>query len=595
MVPLEVLVKDWLAMDQNNETKNEIQTLWSNGNTEELEMRMRPRIEFGTAGLRGRMEAGWARMNDLIILQTSQGLCEYVVANVEDAASRGIVVGYDHRYNSERWAQMAVAVFISKGVKAYLLKGNVHTPLVPFSVKRLEAACGIMITASHNPKQDNGYKVYWENAVQIIGPHDRGISDTIKAHLKPKPLAVDGLLSSPLCVDRTSDMQRQYFSSLCSLNLSRSLNGATPIKFVNTSMHGVSDPFIRQAFSKFGFAPYIPVVEQQIPDPEFPTIKFPNPEEKGALDLALRTADQEKASYVLAQDPDSDRFSAAEKNAGNGWTTFTGDQLGTLFACQTLERYKASGKPIQKLAMVASTVSSKMIEAIANIEGFRFVECLTGFKYIGNTALDLAKQGYEVPFGYEEAIGFMFGPELRDKDGVAATVLFAELVTSLHRQEKTVKSYLEELYKRYGYFQTSNSYFVCSNSPTIDNIFHRIRNYSGSLTKISPSLSHYPREIAGFTVTSVVDLTTGYDSTNPPTYKPFLPLSSGHMIQFRAERADGTRIILTIRTSGTEPKIKYYLEGSGRDAYSVANILPNVVEELRDVWLEAKKHSLGTV
>jgi len=386
-------------------------------------------------------------------------------------------------------------------------------------------------------------------------------------------------------------MKDAYFTALSTLSTSKSLNQQISLKFVNTSMHGVSHLFMTKAFEIFGFKPFTPVQEQSQPDPEFPTVKFPNPEEKGALDLAVKTANDIQADYALAQDPDSDRFSAAERRSDGTWVTFTGDQLGTLFASAVLDKYKAVNKPLDKLAMVASTVSSKMLEAMAQVEGFKFMECLTGFKFIGNAALSLVREGYEVPFGYEEAIGFMFGSEVRDKDGVAASMTFAELVTALHTKGKTASSHLQELYQRYGVFQTSNSYFICNDPPTVDRIFARIRNYDGKATSTASS---YPRTIAGLTVTSVRDLTIGYDSTNPPTYKPVLPLSSGHMIQFRAESLeDGTKITLTTRTSGTEPKIKYYLEGSGKDATIVAQLLPKVVTELGDEWMEASKNGLG--
>ncbi|KAI0948405.1 hypothetical protein AcV7_009159 [Taiwanofungus camphoratus] len=394
------------------------------------------------------MEAGWSCMNDLIIIQASQGLCAYVLENVPNAASRGVVIGHDHRHNSERWAGLTAAAFTENNVKVFPLRGLVHTPLVPFSVKKLDAACGVMITASHNPKHDNGYKVYWENAVQIIEPHDKGISNAIKANLEPRTWQIDKLNSSPLCVDRTEEMREAYVRNLSTLCLNRSLNMNTPLRFVNTSMHGVSHPVLVTAFNMFGFPAFSPVVEQMQPDPEFPTVKFPNPEEKGALDLALRTAAQVGADYVLAQDPDADRFAAAEKGQDGKWITFTGDQLGTLFASVTLDRYKSSGRPLEKLAMVASTVSSKMIEAMAGAEGFRFSECLTGFKFIGNTALNLERDGYDVPFAYEEAIGFMFGSQIRDKDGVAASVMFAEIAAFLHSQGKSASSHLQEFYER---------------------------------------------------------------------------------------------------------------------------------------------------
>ncbi|KIM87657.1 hypothetical protein PILCRDRAFT_773278 [Piloderma croceum F 1598] len=604
-VSLESLVQEWLRLDKfssflepyNKSTRADIQALWDEGNTEELEKRMRTRIEFGTAGLRGKMEAGWSGMNDLIIIQASQGLCAYVLANVRDASTRGVVIGHDHRYNSERWSKLTAAVFSSKQVRVYMYRGLVHTPLVPFGVKRLNAACGVMITGDHNPKEDNGYKVYWENAVQIIGPHDSGISDSISANFEPWNLTLTN--ESTPCVDCTEEMRGAYFDNLATQSLTRfvTINADAKIKFVNSSMHGVGDIFVQKAFEMFGFPPFIPVKEQQIPDPEFPTVSYPNPEETGVLfpryfqDLAMRTADSEDATYVLAQDPDADRFSAAERGPNGDWTVFTGDQLGVLFAARVLDTYKSSGKPMNQLAMVASTVSSKMIEAMAQYEGFKFVDCLTGFKYIGNTALDLVRDGFEAPFGYEEAIGFMFGSNIRDKDGVAATVHFVELVTSLHRQGKTAGTYLQELYTRYGYFESSNSYFICSDPPTVDKIFARIRNYDNAATAVTP---HFPVEIAGLKVTRVVDLTLGYDTGNPPTHKPSLPLSFGHMIQFRAESSGGgTKIVLTIRTSGTEPKIKYYLEGSGTDPTEVGRLLPKVVVELRNTWMEAKKNNLG--
>ncbi|KAJ3842905.1 hypothetical protein F5878DRAFT_606469 [Lentinula raphanica] len=585
---LEELVDSWLQVDQNEATRTEIQSLWKKGDTKELERRMRPRIEFGTAGLRGKMEAGWARMNDLIIIQASQGLCQYVLQEVKDAKTRGIVIGHDHRYNSERWAQLTAAVFLESGMKVYLYRELVHTPMVPFGVKKMNAACGVMITASHNPKNDNGYKVYWENAVQIISPHDVGISQSIKANFAPKTWSVEQVHSSTNCVDVTEQMRKSYFSEIEKLKLSLYTPSTKPLLFVNTSMHGVSHPIVTKALKTFGIS-VIPVEEQMLPDPEFPTVPFPNPEEKGALDLAIAQAKNHHANYVLAQDPDSDRFSACELDSAGRVTAFTGDQLGTIFASHVFETYRDSGKPLSKLAIVASTVSSKMVEAMAEREGFRFVECLTGFKYIGNTALDLVKQGYEVPFGYEEAIGYMFGPEIRDKDGVAASVMFAQLAEILHREGKTIKSYLEDLYQRYGFFKTSNSYFICPDPPTIDTIFARLRNYNGL-----NSGADYPRNIAGLDITSVVDLTTGYDSNNPPTYQPSLPLSSGHMIQFRGEqKTDGTKIVLTIRTSGTEPKIKYYLEGNGKDSAQVSKLLTRVVSELGTDWMQATVYNLG--
>ncbi|KAG9056419.1 Phosphoglucomutase-3 [Serendipita sp. 407] len=602
---LKDLVDSWLQADQNEDTRADIQTLWEEGNTAELERRLRNRIDFGTAGLRGRMEAGFSRMNDLIIIQTSQGLCEYINTQVQNAKSRGVVVGHDHRYNSERWAGLTAAVFLQKGFKVYLHRGLVHTPLVPFTVRQKRAAAGVMITASHNPKQDNGYKVYWGNAVQIIAPHDIGISSAIMSKLdielsSPWSIASKRAFEHPQSLDVTDEMYEAYFRILKGLTAPISPNST--ITFVTTPMHGR----------------IVVVHEQQDPDPEFPTVPFPNPEEHGALvrvsldndtssdlkynqTLAMRKADEVGAAYVLAQDPDADRFSAAQRTSA-GWHQFSGDQLGSLLASRILNKYKENGKSIDRLAMVASTVSSKMIESMAKAEGFNFVECLTGFKYIGNVASRLSEDGYDVPFGYEEAIGFMVENGIRDKDGVSATVAFVELVTQLETRGSSAFQYLEELYERYGYFETNNSYFICRDPPTIDAIFARLRQYSsvypGSSNNSfrSPAGATYPATIASLRVHSVRDLTSeyGFDSTRPPHFQPDLPLSGGHMITFRAGSLehDNVEVVLTIRTSGTEPKIKYYLEGKGSDRTFIARILQKVVAEIRNDWMEATKNNL---
>ncbi|EUC54950.1 phosphoglucomutase/phosphomannomutase, alpha/beta/alpha domain protein [Rhizoctonia solani AG-3 Rhs1AP] len=593
---IQAKIEEWLAYDKNAVTRAEIESLRDAGNVEELKRRLVKRIEFGTAGLRGRMAAGFSCMNDLIVIQASQGLCAYVLQNVVDAAERGVVVGHDHRYNSEKWAQLTAAAFVSKGIKVYLHKGIVHTPLVPYTVSKLNAAAGVMITASHNPKEDNGYKVYWENAVQIISPHDAGIAAAIESNLQPIAWDLESLANvNDLIINRTEEMTVSYLEYIASLSRTRNTNPSTPLKFTNTSMHGVSRAIIDRANKVFDFKPLEHVKEQQDPDPEFPTVAFPNPEEKGALDLAIKTANASGSAYVFAQDPDSDRFAAAQKKPDGTWFVFSGDQLGSLFAAWILEGYKASGRPIEKLAMVASTVSSKLIGAMAAKEGFKFVESLTGFKYIGNAARTLEAEGYNVLFGYEEAIGFMLGEEVRDKDGVSATMCFAELVSSLHSRGKLATDYLEEIYAKYGYFQTSNSYFICSQSEIIDQIFARLRSYNDPASLSKDKMSQYPKSIGGLTVTGVRDLTTGhgFDSSAPaPEYTPLLPVSGGHMITFKA-KGDGVAIVLTIRTSGTEPKIKYYLEGSGSSREQVTQALSRVVEELGDEWMQAKLHNLG--
>ncbi|OCB84119.1 phosphoglucomutase 1 [Sanghuangporus baumii] len=459
-------------------------------------------------------------------------------------------------------------------------------------------------------KADNGYKVglcssglrssassfgfaqvYWENAVQVslARPHDVGIAKSIEENLEPQSWSTSVVDASKLCEDVTESMIESYFATLATLSRAREL--------CLQSKHGVGHVYAARAFETFGLPVFRPVKDQQEPDPEFPTVVFPNPEEKGALDLALKTADNFGASYVLAQDPDADRFTAAEKSADGKWITFTGDQIGAIFAARCLEIYRTTGQPLSMPMSILVLFQSDEHATRQRQTGHDSVDSILncnspglGFKYIGNKAKDLENQGYHVPFGYEEAIGFMIGTDIRDKDGVSATAFFAELAVKLASEGSCVSCYLKGLYEKYGHFETANSYFICNDPPTIDRIFARLRAYDGEKPD---GEANYPSVIAWLNVTNVRDLTVGYDSGNPPSYKPHLPLSSGHMIQFRAQcQSDDTKIALTIRTSGTEPKIKFYLEGSGSDVSSVKDVLGKVIAELRDSWMEADKNGL---
>ncbi|GBB97055.1 hypothetical protein RclHR1_02900018 [Rhizophagus clarus] len=594
MASIDSLVQEWLRLDKNPTTKSEIENLYADRNIEELEKRLRNRISFGTAGLRSNMEAGFSRMNDLTVIQASQGLCMYLLDTLPTSVTKGVVIGHDHRHNSERFAKLTAAIFITKGFTVYFYRGLVHTPLVPFGVKRLGASCGIMITASHNPKQDNGYKVYWENACQIISPHDKGIAQSILNNLEPWTWDTDLVDNNPLCIDNVKEISDFYFEELKELSQHGEDNASSKIKFVYTAMHGVGTSVAKRAFEVFSFNPFISTKEQEEPDPDFPTVAFPNPEEgKGALALAIKTADENDARIIFANDPDADRFGVSEKKKNGEWDIFSGNQIGIILASTVLENYKAQGKPINKLAMLASTVSSKMLGKMAKTEGFYFEETLTGFKWLGNKAIDLHQQGYEVLFAYEEAIGFMIGNIVKDKDGISALVVFAELAVQLNKRGLTVSEYLEELYNKYGYFVGNNSYFICYSPQTINKIFNKIR-YGENPTKslelnypYSYQLS-YPSTLAGHKITYIRDLTIGYD-TSKPDNKATLPTSkSSHMITFGLENG----CILTLRTSGTEPKIKYYLELSGKDKEEAERELHKITKSVADELLEPEKYGL---
>ncbi|RHZ83008.1 hypothetical protein Glove_100g20 [Diversispora epigaea] len=594
-VSIDSLVQEWLRLDKNPSTRSEIEKLYAERNVDELEKRLRYRISFGTAGLRSSMQAGFSRMNDLTVIQTSQGLCMYLLDAIPSSPTRGVVIGHDHRYNSERFAKLSAAVFLSKGIIVYYYRGLVHTPLVPYGVKKLKAACGIMITASHNPKQDNGYKVYWENACQIIPPHDKGIADAISNNLEPRIWDSELVNNSSLCIDKTKEISNSYFEEIKELSHYREDNAKSNIKIVYTPMHGVGYPVAKNAFEVFSLNDFIVTKEQMNPDPDFPTVVFPNPEEgKGALALSIKTANEVGAHIIFANDPDADRFAVAEKGKNDEWVIFTGNQIGVILASVILEYYKANGEPIDKLAMLSTAVSSKMLSTMAKKEGFYFEETLTGFKWLGNAAIKLSKEGYKVLFAYEEAIGFMIGEVVRDKDGISALALFGELVVQLEKRGIGIKDYLEELYQKYGYFVSDNSYFICNSPVTIDMIFNKIRFGDNPIKSSDPDylypyLISYPENIGGYKVTYIRDLTIGYD-TSKPDKKATLPISkSSHMITFGLENG----CIGTLRTSGTEPKIKYYFESSGSDREEVIKELKKIIEGVVNELLEPQKYGLG--
>ena len=545
---------------QNPETRQVIEGLLSKQKWDDLAPRVNEPLTFGTAGLRAEMDAGFARLNHLTIIQASQGVAKYLCESVENAKTRGVVIGYDHRHHSEEFARLTAAAFLHHGVKVYMFRKLVHTPMVPYAVKKLGAAAGVMITASHNPKQDNGYKLYWDNACQVISPHDKHIQKAIEANQTPWTWDMKLVETHPLSQVPSESLFEDYFAELAALSSRKSENASTKVKVVYTPMHGVGLPYAKRAFETFNLPAFIPVPEQSKPDPDFPTVKYPNPEEgAGALKLAMELADREQARVILANDPDADRLAVAEKTP-NGWVILTGNQMGCLFADYAWQSWKQRNDT-GKIAMLASTVSSKFIQRMAEVEGFLFEETLTGFKWLGNRAISLRQEGYQVLFAYEEAIGFMLGDIVADKDGVSAAAVLGEIVGKLYSEGSSLLQHLDALFSKYGFFESRNSYFICHDPGTIRTLFDRIR-FGESGNELQPL--NYPKTIGKFNVVSVRDLTNGFDSTQPDK-KAALPTSkSSQMITFTVQHSQESSVkaVLTLRTSGTEPKIKYYSEMS---------------------------------
>lgn len=453
----------------------------------------------------------------------------------------------------------------------------VGTPFVPFGVLHHSTAAGIMITASHNPKDDNGYKVYWRNGAQIIPPHDAGIAASINDNLRPWHLA-DGAeptrpvfdAAHPNLSDPFEEVTSKYFADASRLycwtrDANQSLTqAACPVTF--TAMHGVGAPFTAKAFEVFGLPKYIPTTQQIEADPDFPTVKFPNPEEgKGALALAMAAGDAAGSRLILANDPDADRLAVAEK-VGDAWKPLNGNQIALLLADWAFTNYVARESPtkdqLAKTCMIASTVSSAILASMARAHGFNFYSTLTGFKWMGNRARQAVDEGEKFLFAFEVEIGFLVGNQSYDKDGIRTAAIFYELYAHLHAAGKTCHDHLDALYQKYGYFSMNTSYFFCDPlSGKLGEIFSRLRNYPDTPGSAYPFTSHrYPTSVGGFKIASVRDVTYGYDSKYPDG-KSILPTdASSSMITFTFENG----ATATLRNSGTEPKIKYYVESSGK-------------------------------
>uniref|UniRef100_A0A669D9C9 Phosphoglucomutase 2-like 1 n=1 Tax=Oreochromis niloticus TaxID=8128 RepID=A0A669D9C9_ORENI len=574
---LDKAVQHWLAWDRNQWTRAQVESLVGAGRVDDLSRRLCSRMSFGTAGLRAPMGAGFNRINDLTVIQSTQGLYSYLCRYFADFSSRGVVVGFDTRgqeesgCSSHRLAKLTAAVLLSRDVPVHLFSSFVPTPYVPYAVKKLRAAAGVMITASHNPKEDNGYKVYWCNGAQIASPHDKEILRCIEEQLEPWSASCwdVGLVDRcSLRTDPLTQINSCYMDELASLCFHRDLNSSSPLKFVHSSFHGVGHAFVQQAFRVFGFPPPIAVPEQKDPDPNFSSVRCPNPEEgESVLELSLLLAERENARVVLATDPDADRLAVAEKSDGCGW-----------------KENHPEPADAQSIYMLATTVSSKILQAFARIEGFHFEETLPGFKWIGNRIHELSKTGSRVIFSFEESIGFLCGDTVLDKDGVSSAAVVAEMAAYLHNKNLSLIQQLHNIYQTYGYHVSKTSYVVCNDPPTIQRIFSRIRNFDGS--------GSYPKTCGGVQIVHVRDVTTGYDSSQPDL-RSVLPVSrSSHMITFTLKNG----VVATLRTSGTEPKIKYYTEFCAAPGQSEVSTLEEelrkVTTALVDEFLEPEKNSL---
>ncbi|MEU9956081.1 phospho-sugar mutase [Streptomyces sp. NPDC050982] len=502
--------KAWLAEDPDAETREELAKLIDAEDTPELAARFSGTLQFGTAGLRGELGAGPMRMNRSVVIRAAAGLAAYLKARGQTGGL--VVVGYDARHKSADFARDTAAVMTGAGLRAAVLPRPLPTPVLAYAIRHLGAVAGVEVTASHNPPRDNGYKVYLGDGSQIVPPADTEIAAEIAAIASladvPRPdsgweTLDDGVLDAYL--ERTDAV----------------LAAGSPrtARTVYTAMHGVGKETLLAAFARAGFPEPVLVAEQADPDPDFPTVAFPNPEEPGAMDLAFAKARETDPDLIIANDPDADRCAAAVKEGGGSgdWRMLRGDEVGALLA-EHLVRRGARG------TFAESIVSSSLLGRIAEKAGLPYEETLTGFKWIARV------EGLR--YGYEEALGYCVDPEgVRDKDGITAALLITELASELRSEGRTLLDLLDDLAVEHGLHATDQLSVRVDDLSLISDAMRRLREQP-------------PTRLAGLAVTKAEDLTQGTD-TLPPTDGLRYTL-------------DGARVI--VRPSGTEPKLKCYLE-----------------------------------
>ncbi|MGH8867842.1 MAG: phospho-sugar mutase [Actinomycetes bacterium] len=492
----------WMAEDPDPETRAELADILERRDAGALAERFGAHLEFGTAGLRGPMGAGPNRMNRAVVIRTAAGLAAYVVAR----GGGRVVVGYDARRNSDVFARDTAEVMAGAGLDALVLPRPLPTPVLAFAIRHLGCAAGVMVTASHNPPQDNGYKVYLGDGSQIVPPADAEIAAEIAA--------VGPLASVP-----RADSWRTLDDAVLEDYLDRVAGLVTPggprdLRTAYTPLHGVGGEVLVAALQRAGFAAPEVVATQFTPDPAFPTVAFPNPEEPGAMDRAVALAEQAGADLVLANDPDADRCAVAV-----GGRMLRGDEVGALLADHLMRR-GARG------TFATTIVSSSLLARMCERRRLAYVETLTGFKWISRAAEDLA-------FGYEEALGYCCDPPtVRDKDGISASVLVAELAAELKASGQTLLDRLDEIAEEYGLHAT-------------DQLSVRVTDLQQIADAMAQLRERPPAELAGRAVTRADDLTRGEGG---------LPATDG----LRYRLGDGARVV--VRPSGTEPKLKCYLE-----------------------------------
>ena len=549
---MDLIVKEraekWLSGNYDEDTKKQVKYLMDN-NLGELTESFYKDLEFGTGGLRGIMGVGTNRMNVYTVGMATQGLANYLKKAFPGKQIK-VAIGHDSRNNSRLFSEQVASIFAANGFKVYLFDSLRPTPELSFAIRRLGCQSGVVITASHNPKEYNGYKAYWTDGAQVTPPHDKNIIAEVEKITSPDEVLTTQSKDNITILDETFD--EIYLDAVHGLSLSPEAIAANrDMKIVYTPLHGTGVILVPASLRKFGFRNIITVKEQNIPDGNFPTVVSPNPEERATMKMALDLAAKEKADLVLATDPDADRIGVAIPNENGEYILLNGNQTCALLTYYLIKRWSDLGRLDGKQYIIKTIVTTGLINRIAEAFGVKCFECLTGFKYIGEKIAEYEKtKQYTFLFGYEESYGFLSAGYVRDKDAVAGSLLIAEMAAYYKSIGTTLYGAIHALYKEYGYYGETVLNIQVGGIDPMAEMNKRMAGLRGApFDSIADCKVIRVRDYLRKTVFNLTDGTTGMTD---------LPQSD--VLYFELE--DETNVI--VRPSGTEPKIKVYFMVKGR-------------------------------
>ena len=540
--------REWLSETYDEQTRKEVQQLLDNDDPTELIDSFYRSLEFGTGGLRGIMGVGTNRMNIYTVGAATQGLSNYLKINFASLPQISVAIGHDCRNNSRLFAESSAKIFAANGIKAYLFEDLRPTPELSFAIRELGCQSGIILTASHNPKEYNGYKAYWDDGSQIVAPHDENIVDEV-AKIKPEDIKFDG--SDDLIEIMGEEMDNKFLAEVKKVSISPEVVAKhKDIKIIYTPIHGTGVKLIPAALRAFGFTNIINIPEQDVVSGDFPTVVSPNPEERPAMKMAMEKASKIDADVVMASDPDADRIGVAVKNDKGEYIIINGNQTAMLFIYYIITKMKEAGAMKGNEYIVKTIVTTELIAKIAQKNNIEYFDVYTGFKFIAEIIRELEGKKKYIGGG-EESFGFMPADFVRDKDAVSSCALMAEITAWAIDQGKTLYELLQDIYLEYGFSKEKMKYIVRkgkSGAEEIEQIMTRFRN--------DP-----PKELGGSPMEWVKDYETlvAKNLITGRSVKIDQKITS-NVLQFFTK--DGTKI--SVRPSGTEPKIKFYFEVAGK-------------------------------